>query len=122
MSSEIIIEPYFRVRHKLKQKRNQDFKPLFFKISLHSVTSNPLSTCGELNLPLINIICWPSTSGNAMKTYTDHDILRTLFYPALKETTHKPLEVAAAKIFFSSMRVIDECFLFHVITGRHYFS
>ena len=47
-----------------------------------------------------------------------------------KETTHKPLKVAAAKTLFSSMYVtgttcFDECFFdecFHVIIGRHYFS
>ena len=42
--------------------------------------------------------------------------------------THKPSKEAAAKNFFSSLYVIDatcfeidECFLFHVTTGRRYF-
>ena len=39
--------------------------------------------------------------------------------------SHKPLKVTAAKSF-PSVSTIDttcfnECFLFHVITGRHYF-
>ena len=48
------------------------------------------------------------------------------FYSVRKETSHKPLKVAAPKKSFSSVYIIDttcfkECFLFHVITGRHYF-
>ena len=44
-----------------------------------------------------------------------------------KETTHKPSNVVAATNLFSSVYIIgmtsfDECFLFYVITGRHYFS
>ena len=51
----------------------------------------------------------------------------TFCYFVGKETTHKPLKVAAAKNFFFSGHVIaktcfDECFLFHVITGRDNFS
>ena len=49
-----------------------------------------------------------------------------LFYTIWKETSHKPLKVGAAKKSFPSVYIIDktcfdECFLFHVITGRHYF-
>ena len=44
-----------------------------------------------------------------------------------KETTHKPLNMAAAKTFVSNVYVIgpncfNECLLFYVITGRHYHS
>ena len=43
-----------------------------------------------------------------------------------EETPHKPLKVATAKKPFPSVYTIDttccdECFLFHVITGGHYF-
>ena len=43
-----------------------------------------------------------------------------------KVTSHKPLKVATAKKSFPSVYMInttcfDECFLFHVLTGRHYF-
>ena len=46
-----------------------------------------------------------------------------LFYSVCKETSHKPLKVAAAKESFSSVYIIDtssfdESFLFHVITGN----
>ena len=48
------------------------------------------------------------------------------FYFVWKETSHKPLKVAAEKKSFPSVYIIDktcfdECFLFHVITGRYYF-
>ena len=41
--------------------------------------------------------------------------------------TNKPSKVAAAKQFFSRVYNLDatffhECFLLHVITGKHYFS
>ena len=44
-----------------------------------------------------------------------------------KKTTRKTLKVAASKPFFFSVYVIgttcfDECFLFHVITGKYDFS
>ena len=53
-----------------------------------------------------------------------------LFHSVWKETSHKPLKVGDAKMSlkrsFPSVHntdktCFDECFLFHVITGRHYF-
>ena len=49
-----------------------------------------------------------------------------LFYSVWKQTSQKPLKVAAATTSFSGVCIIvktcfDECFLFHIITGRHYF-
>ena len=51
----------------------------------------------------------------------------TFFQFVSKERTHKPFKAAASKTFFSSVYIIgrtcfDECFLFHVRNGRHYFS
>ena len=50
-----------------------------------------------------------------------------VFYFLRIETTHNLSKVAAAKKVLSTVYVIDttcfnECFLFHVITRRHYFS
>ena len=64
-----------------------------------------MSTNGKLNFLPITSICLVSFS---------------------LETSHKTLKVAAAKKSFPSVYVIDttcfdEGFLFHVITGRHYF-
>ena len=61
-----------------------------------------------------------------LKTQADQSIPH-IFYFARKETTHKPSNVTAAKTLLSSVYVIgttcfDECFLFYVTTGRHYFS
>ena len=49
-----------------------------------------------------------------------------LFYSLWKETSHKPLKVAAAKKSFQSVYIIDttcfdECFLFYMITGSSIF-
>ena len=48
-----------------------------------------------------------------------------LCYSVWKETSHKPLKVAAATESFPNVYIIDttffdECFLFHMITRRHY--
>ena len=57
--------------------------------------------------------------------HTDQSALIFLEY-LWKETAHKPSTVAAATNPLSSVYVIgtayfDECFLFYVITRRHYF-
>ena len=49
------------------------------------------------------------------------------FYSSRKETSHKPSKVAAAENFFRSLFVVgtahfNECFLFHKIIGRHYYT
>ena len=49
-----------------------------------------------------------------------------LFYFIWKETSHKPLKVAAIKKPFPNLYIIDityfdKCFLFRIITGRYYF-
>ena len=51
----------------------------------------------------------------------------TLYYPVWKETKRKPLKRAAPKDLFSTVYFTDatcfhKCFLYHVITGRHYNS
>ena len=61
-------------------------------------------------------------SRNLKKACTDQIIL----YSVWKETSHKRLKVAVAKKSFPSVYIIDticfdECFSFHVISGRHYF-
>ena len=63
---------------------------------------------------------------NAKKTQTGQSMLHVSLL-CLKKTTHKPIKVAAAKNLFSSGYVFgstyfDEYFLFHMITGKQYFS
>ena len=65
-------------------------------------------------------------SRNVGKPYTDQSILLVFFDSIWKENTHKPSKAEAAKNFFFGVYVVgiicyDECFLFHVMTGRHFF-
>ena len=64
-------------------------------------------------------------SVRAKKARTEQSTLN-FFYSVHIETTNKPSKEAAAKMLFCSVHVIDancfnKCFLFHVITRRHYF-
>ena len=122
-SYEIINERYFCVRHKNGQKHNQPFKTAVYTFSHQT----KISTYGKLNLPLTSSIYFVFLPLEMQKRLKHTKVYYALCYFALKETTHKPLKVAAAKTLFSSVYVIgttcfDECFLFYVITGRHYFS
>ena len=97
---------------------------VFFKISLQFGTSNCRSICGKLNLLPINSIYLVFYSQEMKRRPVQNKVCCKLFYPVWKETSHKHLKVAAAKKSFPSLYIIDticfdECFLFHVITGRH---
>ena len=102
-------------------------KLLFFTINLHFVTSNQISTYRKLNLPLTSSIYFVFLPLEMQKRLKQTKVCHAFSYFVWKETTHKPLKVAAANILFSSVYVIgtacfDECFSFSVITKRHYFS
>ena len=63
---------------------------------------------------------------NVKKTDKDQSILQAFLLAVSKETSHKPLKVAAAKKFFPIVFIIDttcfdKCFLFHMITGNSIF-
>ena len=103
------------------------WKLLFFTINLHFVTSNQISTYRKLNLPLTSSIYFVFLPLEMQKRLEQTKVYHAFSYFVWKETTHKPLKVAAAKTLFSSVYVIgttcfDECFLFYVITGIQYFS
>ena len=102
-SSEIITVNYFCVHYKIRRKHSQHFK-LLKKINLHFITTNQRSTYR-----------------NAKKTHKDQIVLCVFLL------SHKLLKVAVVKSFSSGLYFIatacfDEYFLFHVITGRRYFS
>ena len=111
---------------KVTNKRNhaQHFNLLFFKKKLHLRTSEQMSTYGKLNLLSIKSIYLvflleKGKEDSYRPKYT------TSFLLCLKRTSQKPLKVTAAKQFFPSMYIInktwlDLCFLFHIITERHY--
>ena len=101
-----------------RNSTNVRFRLLFLKINLHFVTSNQISSYGKLNLPLLY-------STNARKTLTDRTSILHVFYSVRKETTHKPLKIAAAEnllsvLFILGVTCFNEWFLSYVINGRHF--
>ena len=102
-------------------------KLLFFTINLHFITLNQISTNRKLNLPLTSSIYFVFLPLEMQKRLKQTKVCHAFSYFVWKETTHKPLKVAAAKSLFSSVYVIgttclDDCFSFYVIAKRHYFS
>ena len=85
-----------------------------------------MSTYGKLNVLPIKSIYLVFSSRKRQIRLIQIKVYYKLFYSVWKETSHKPLKVTTAKITFPNMYIIDRtcfdlCFLFHVITGRHYF-
>ena len=112
---------------KIGENTTNILKLLFFIINLHSVTSNQISTYRKLNLPLTSSIYFVFLPLEMQKRLEQTKVYHAFSYFVWKETTHKPLKVAAAKTLFFSVFVIgttcfDECFLLYVINARHYFS
>ena len=112
---------------KIDENTTNISKLLFFTINLHFVTSNQISTFRKLNLLLSSSIYFVFLPLEMQKRLKQTKVWHALSYFVWKETTHKPLKVAATNSLFSSVYVIgatcfDECFSFYVITKRHYFS
>ena len=85
-----------------------------------------MSTYGKLNVLPIKSIYLVFSSRKRQIRLIQIKVYYKLFYSVWKETSHKPLKVTTAKITFPNMYIIDRTcfdlrFLFHVITGRHYF-
>ena len=104
----------------------QHFELLFFKENLHFGTSEQIYTYGKLNLFPIKSIYLVFSSQERQRRLIQTKVYYKLFYSVWKQTSHKPLKVAAAKKVFHKCVIIDktcfdECFFFHVITERHYF-
>ena len=99
---------------------------LFFKPNLHFVTSNWISTCRKLNLLLANstyLIVYALLKQRRLNT--DQSTLQVLLLCS-KWNDSQTVKSSSCKIKFSSVYAVDptrfdECFLFHVVTGRHYF-
>ena len=84
---------------------------LFFTINLHFVKSNQISAYRKPNLPLTRSIYLVFLSLQMQGRLKQTKIYHTFFLFVWKETTHKPLKVAAAKTLFSSAYVIGTtCF------------
>ena len=93
------------------------------KINLHF---GKLDYIWKTNLLPINSIYLLFPSQKMQKRLIKTKVYCKLFCSVWKGMSHKPLKVAAAKKSFPSVFIIDttcydECFLFHVITGRHHF-
>ena len=108
---------------KIGRNTTNVLKLLYFTINLHFVTSNQIFTDRKLNLPFTSSIYVGFWLLEMLKWLKQTKIYHTFFYFAWKETTHKPLQMPAAKTFFSSVYVsgttcFDECFLFCVINWK----
>ena len=85
-----------------------------------------MSTYGKLNLLPIKSIYLVFSSRKRQIRLIQIKVYCKFFCSVWKETSHKPLKVTTAKNTFPNMYIIgrtcfDLCFLFHVITGKHYF-
>ena len=98
------MENYFRVRQKNRQKHNQHFKLLFFRLNTLFGTSNKISTFRKLNLLIINRTCLVVSPLDMQRRLTQANY--KFFYSVRIETTHKPSKVAAAKNYLSSVHVV----------------
>ena len=91
-------------------------KLLNFTINLHLFPSNQIPT----------YLCFVFLPLEMQNWLEQTKIYHVFSYFVWKETTHKPLQVPAAKTLLSSVYVIsttcfDDRFPFYVITGRHCF-
>ena len=96
---------------KIAQNTTNILKLLFFIINLHFVTSHQLSTYRKLNLPLtssVYIVFFPLEMQKRLK---QTKVYHAFSHFVWKETTHKPLNVPAARTIFFSVYVIGTtCF------------
>ena len=69
----------------------------------------------------MNSLCFSRREGQINTVYKKKTkVYYKSFYPVCKETPHRPLKVAAAKKYFSSVHIIDttcfdECFLIFIL-------
>ena len=96
---------------------------MFFKINLQFGTSDYI---WKTKLSSLNSVYLDFSSLEMQRRLILTKAYYKLFYSVWKKTSHKLLKVAAAQNSFPTVYIIDttgfdECFLFHVITGRHNF-
>ena len=96
---------------KIGENTTNILKLLFFIINLHSVTSNQISTYRKLNLPLTSSIYLVFLPLEMEKWLEQTKVYHSFSYLVWKETTHKPLKVAAVKTLFSNVYVYSYNFL-----------
>ena len=111
---------------KIGKNTNNISNLTFFKIDLHIVTSNQLSTSGKLNLPLTNSIYFLFfiTSRNAKKTQTNQNIQR-VFLLCLKRNDPQTIKNGSCKNPFLQCvcywyNLLRWMIFFYALTGRLY--
>ena len=69
----------------------------------------------------IQYLFGPLFSRNVKKTYTNQSKLQSFSF-CLKRNVSQTFKISSCKkVYIIYTTCFDECFLFHVITGRHYF-
>ena len=99
----------------------------YFSKKFYSSASDEITTCGKLNFLSINRIYLVFSSLEMQRRFMQTKWYYKLFYYVWTETSHKTLKVAAAKYSFLSVYTtdttcFDDCFLFYVITEKHYLN
>ena len=121
-----LVSCYFYSATKIVGNTSQNFKLLFFKINLPFVRWNQISPYRKQNLPLTSSIYLVFLPLKMQARLQQTKLYHTFFYFCLKRNDPQTLKVAAAKILFACVHVgthsFDECFVFCVVSGRHYFS
>ena len=92
-------------------------------INLHLITSKQIYSYRKLNLPLTNSIYLLFLPLEMQRKLKQAKVYHSLFHFVWKETTHKPLKVAAPKTLFSSVYIIDktclnECFFITCVNRK----
>ena len=86
-------------------------KLMYFTVNLPFVKSNQISTDRKLNLPLTSSIYFVFLPQEMQKRLKQTKLYHAFSYFVWKETTHKPLKVAAAKTLFAGVYIIGtSCF------------
>ena len=81
-------------------------KLLFFIINLHSITSNQIYAYRKLSLSLTSSVYFVFLPLEMQTRLIQTKVYHTSSYFVWKETIHKPLQVPAAKILFSSFMLM----------------
>ena len=118
---------YFCVRHKNRRKHNEHLKLLFFneKFTLWYIRTNIYIGKTKFTSHWVYLFDL-FFSRKAKKTHTDQSILQA-FLVCLKRNVSQTFKCWSSKkksfprVYIIDKNCIYECFLFHVITGRHYF-
>ena len=124
----MLLKELWNYNHKLflcpPQKHNQHSMLLLFKINLHFGTSGKISKCRKLIfLPIDNI--YLVFFSREMQILVQTKVATTNFFYCLKRNISQTCKSRSCKKIFHNCvyhsNNLLRCFLFHMITERHYF-